>query len=340
MTKAIIVSALCFFASTASAQSKKTFAEAEKMLGTVPLMLKLVPESAVEGAWAELRDVQLSNKTALPPKYKELIGLAVAAQIPCHYCAYFHRRAAIEVAQAKETELKEAVAVAANTRHWGTFITGLGVSDASFQKDVDRIARGLKVPAKRVASAELADQSTTGDMTGEASTSGTTSGGTSSIDAGTATIATSPDEVYADIRKTWGFVPSFMRQFPRNGVAGAWQAAKGLELSDKTELPMKYKSLIGLAVSSQASCKQCVIFTKAMAKKAGASDIEINEAIAMASLTRFWSTILNGNEVENAAFRSNTDQIISHVKSAISTTHNRGPVSDELNGSTSGTTTE
>ena len=37
-----------------------------------------------------MKTLQLNPNTALPGRTKELIGLAVAAQIPCHYCIVAH----------------------------------------------------------------------------------------------------------------------------------------------------------------------------------------------------------------------------------------------------------
>jgi AhpD family alkylhydroperoxidase len=37
-----------------------------------------------------MKTLQLNPGTALSGKVKELIGLAVAAQVPCRYCTYAH----------------------------------------------------------------------------------------------------------------------------------------------------------------------------------------------------------------------------------------------------------
>ncbi|TIU59284.1 MAG: carboxymuconolactone decarboxylase family protein, partial [Mesorhizobium sp.] len=65
------------------------YKDIEATLGSVPDMFRTLPDVAVAGAWAEIKGVQLNPKTALDGKTKELMGLAVAAQIPCQYCIYF-----------------------------------------------------------------------------------------------------------------------------------------------------------------------------------------------------------------------------------------------------------
>src|SRR5437016_12231604 len=84
-------------AQVASAQdhsAQATYRDIEQTLGSVPGFFKLFPEAGIVGAWAEFKAVQLNPKTRLDNKTKELIGLSIAAQIPCHYCIYFHTAAA------------------------------------------------------------------------------------------------------------------------------------------------------------------------------------------------------------------------------------------------------
>ena len=66
-------------------EAQSTYRDIEATLGSVPSLFKVFPEEGIAGAWAEFKTVQLNPKTALSGKEKELIGLAVAAQIPCSY---------------------------------------------------------------------------------------------------------------------------------------------------------------------------------------------------------------------------------------------------------------
>ncbi|TGQ66667.1 MAG: carboxymuconolactone decarboxylase family protein [Mesorhizobium sp.] len=106
------------------------------------------------------------------------------------------------------------------------------------------------------------------------------------------------DAAIKDIQSTMGGVPSFVKQFPKAGLPGAWAEVKAIELSDKTALPPKVKSLISLAVAAQIPCNYCIWSDTQDAKRAGATDEEIQEAVAMAALTRHWSTIFNGMQVD------------------------------------------
>lgn len=117
------------------AAAEAALAEIEATFGTVPGFVKQFPKSAIAGAWAELRDLELSDQTALPPKVKALISLAVAAQIPCDYCIWADTNSA-RAAGATDEEIAEAVAMAALTRHWSTVFNGLQVDLDQFKADL------------------------------------------------------------------------------------------------------------------------------------------------------------------------------------------------------------
>lgn len=137
----------------ASAQdAQTTYRDIEQTLGSVPSFFKLFPESGIAGAWSEFKGVQLNPKTKLDGKTKELIGLAVAAQVPCHYCVYFHTAAA-KLNGATDEEVREAVAMAAITRHWSTVLNGMQVDMSAFTKETDAVLALAASKAKSSAKA-------------------------------------------------------------------------------------------------------------------------------------------------------------------------------------------
>jgi AhpD family alkylhydroperoxidase len=121
---------------------------------------------------------------------------------------------------------------------------------------------------------------------------------------------------YQDIQKTLGLVPGFLKAFPESGIAAAWDELKAVQLNPNTALPGKTKELIGLAVASQIPCQYCIVYHTELAKLTGASDPEIREAVAMAASTRHWSTIVNGNMIDETAFRRDVDQVVTNAKKA------------------------
>ncbi len=118
-----------------SAKADAAYAEIQQMFGAVPTFVKQLPKAAVAGAWEEEKDLELSDKTALPPKTKALISLAVAAQIPCNYCIWMDTKTAKQFG-ATDEEIGEAVALAALTRHWSTLFHGLQVDFEQFKKEM------------------------------------------------------------------------------------------------------------------------------------------------------------------------------------------------------------
>jgi AhpD family alkylhydroperoxidase len=124
------------------------YRDIERTFGTVPAFLKAFPVLAIAPAWREITDLELSQATQLDGKTKELIGVAVAAQVPCRFCVAFHTEAA-RMNGASDDELKEAVAMAALSRHWATIITGSLEDEPQFRREIDQLIRTRKRTAQR-----------------------------------------------------------------------------------------------------------------------------------------------------------------------------------------------
>ena len=107
-----------------------------------PFVKAIEPQAAVGSAWQDYMAV-FNPKGALDGKTKELIGLAVAAQIPCQYCIYAHTKAA-KAAGATDAEIKEAIGAAALVRKWSTELNGNMYDMTDFKKQVDAIWPGAK----------------------------------------------------------------------------------------------------------------------------------------------------------------------------------------------------
>jgi AhpD family alkylhydroperoxidase len=142
-----VLTALAQPVAAQEAQSQAIYRDIEQTLGSVPSFFKQLPETAIAGAWAEMKAFQLNPKTQLNGKTKELIGLAVAAQIPCQYCIYFHTAAA-RANGATDEEIKETVAMAAVVRHWSTVLNGMQVDLDGFKRDTDTVLRVAAEKAK------------------------------------------------------------------------------------------------------------------------------------------------------------------------------------------------
>ena len=120
-----------------------TIKQIEKEMGFVPDFIRAIPASLLPSFWASAEQFSMNPTTALDGKTKELIGLAVAAQIPCDYCVIFHTEAA-RLNGASETEIREAVGAASLTRQASTLLNGLQVDKAQFKKDIARIVKSAR----------------------------------------------------------------------------------------------------------------------------------------------------------------------------------------------------
>ena len=75
---------------------------------------------------------------ALDPKTRELIALAVAAQIPCDYCVKAHGDNARDLG-ASGAELREAAATAGFVRMWSTVLQGADYDFEAFGAEHEKM---------------------------------------------------------------------------------------------------------------------------------------------------------------------------------------------------------
>ena len=123
-------------------------AEMEKALGTVPPFIALLPEGAQPGAWELLKGLSGNPNGEIPPKYRELIALGVAAQIPCTYCAYAHTAFA-KAHGATDAEIQEAIGYGAEVRLWSTILNGAQYDLDQFKSAIDGILAHVSQQSKK-----------------------------------------------------------------------------------------------------------------------------------------------------------------------------------------------
>ncbi|RLD30351.1 MAG: carboxymuconolactone decarboxylase family protein [Bacteroidetes bacterium] len=125
---------------------EKAKTEIELTFGTVPSWFASYPEHALPEAW-ELFKTLKGPKSSISSKNSELIQLAVASQIPCVYCVYFHRIFA-KAFGATDEEINEAIALGAETRHWSMVIQGSGISFEDFKVEFDQAMKYMSEKTK------------------------------------------------------------------------------------------------------------------------------------------------------------------------------------------------
>jgi AhpD family alkylhydroperoxidase len=124
---------------------QKAYAEMEAAFGFVPGFVKTMSDATIEHEWNTLRAVQM-EPGPIPNKYRELIGLAVAASRGCDYCAYFHTEFA-KLNGATDAEVEDAVHYAKSNVGWSTYLHGMQYDLAAFKKDVDTICANARKKA-------------------------------------------------------------------------------------------------------------------------------------------------------------------------------------------------
>ena len=115
----------------------------EETLGLVPEFFKSVPDYLLPSEWASFKSLELSDQTAIPNKYKELIGLAVSGATRCRYCCYFHTEAA-KLFGATDDEVTEAALIAKNTMGWSTYLNTMQFDYNQFIAEFDQITAHVR----------------------------------------------------------------------------------------------------------------------------------------------------------------------------------------------------
>jgi AhpD family alkylhydroperoxidase len=126
-----------------AADRHETDRDIEETFGLVPEFFQRVPDYLLPSEWASFKSLQLSDQTAIPNKYKEMIGLAVSGATRCRYCCYFHTEAA-RLFGATEDEITETALIAKNTMGWSTYLNTLQFDYDEFVSEFDQITAHIR----------------------------------------------------------------------------------------------------------------------------------------------------------------------------------------------------
>lgn len=121
-------------------------------------------------------------------------------------------------------------------------------------------------------------------------------------------------EVEQEIEQTLGLVPGFFAGIPDDALEHEWALFKRFEL-EETQIPLKYKQLMAIAVHAETKCRYCSLFHTELARLFGATEAEIQEASHFAKHTVAWSVYLNGIRYDYPTFERELQQIIRNAKS-------------------------
>lgn len=114
--------------------TKQVYKEMKDTFGFVPTFFKSVPEDVIVSEWQLYKRIEL-EEGIIPGKYRQLMGVAIAAATKCRYCVFFHTQMAV-LNGATIAEIDEALLFAKSTTGWSTYINGLGLDFEEFKKEV------------------------------------------------------------------------------------------------------------------------------------------------------------------------------------------------------------
>jgi AhpD family alkylhydroperoxidase len=124
-----------------------TLKDIEKSFGIVPGFMKAIPKDVLVKDWPLMKKYQL-GESAIPAKYREFIGLAIAANIKCPYCALMHTAMAT-MAGATDKEISEVAFLASYTARWSAMLHALQYNYDTFSKEVRQIGDYAMKMAKK-----------------------------------------------------------------------------------------------------------------------------------------------------------------------------------------------
>lgn len=120
----------------------ETVQDIQETLGLLPGYLEALPEQELVNEWPNLKRFLFGN-TTIEPKYREFIGLAMAAAIGCEYCRHFHKGAA-QLHGATEDELSELFFLASYTPRYSALIQAQDYDIDVFKAETEQIAEHLQ----------------------------------------------------------------------------------------------------------------------------------------------------------------------------------------------------
>jgi AhpD family alkylhydroperoxidase len=122
------------------------------------------------------------------------------------------------------------------------------------------------------------------------------------------------EEIYKEIEKMFGLVPSMFRSIPDSSLELEWKLFKRIQF-EEGPIPNKYRELIGVAISAVMKCRYCSFFHTEIAKLNGATEAEIEDAVHFAKSSAGWSTYINGLQLDYEQFKKEVLQAGEHVRS-------------------------
>ena len=116
-------------------------------IGILLDQFKVIPKDVVAQEWAGMKKYTF-EETKIPAKYRELIGLGIAAAIRCPYCIHFHTHAA-KMNGASDEELAEVAYLTRITTGWSAILHAADIDLETFKEQMAKVEEHLSEKEKQ-----------------------------------------------------------------------------------------------------------------------------------------------------------------------------------------------
>ena len=125
------------------------YKEIEERMGSVPGFFKCMTDSELDIEWQAMK-LESTEQPAVPPKYRELIGLGIAAASQSRYGVYYHLHMA-KLFGATDAEIEDAARFSKESVGWSTYLQGLDYDYDDFKKEVRSAAEYVRKQQEKMA---------------------------------------------------------------------------------------------------------------------------------------------------------------------------------------------
>ena len=121
------------------------------------------------------------------------------------------------------------------------------------------------------------------------------------------------EETIKEIENTFGMVPGFMKNTPKDILPQMWPLFKKYQMGESL-IPQKYREMMMLAASAAVKCPYCQTYHREVSKMMwDASDEELDELAVIVGQTSFWSNVLHTQNYDLNTFVKELQQIGEHM---------------------------
>ncbi|HEY0882574.1 MAG TPA: carboxymuconolactone decarboxylase family protein [Archangium sp.] len=124
-------------------------------------------------------------------------------------------------------------------------------------------------------------------------------------------------QVERELSEAFGVVPEWSKVFPDDELVDFWKTVRDLELAP-TQIPAKFKALMGLAVAVATKSANGERFHAEAARLHGATEDEIREATLLASQSVTAAEHFNAIGLDPQAFEHDTTEQFHHLREQMS----------------------